>query len=492
LIIVLTSINFPASLNFLQCFTTRNTTNTVIIMISCRARHAVALTAFVAFSICSNKGALASQLRAQRQQHQQQHQHNYHKKQPDHRIVDTQHRRELGSVIIVETNNENTNDFDSGYPNYNSQPTPIDYNELLPQLRSGPHDTDQEIDVKYKPDPSAREELFVSDRVVGGFSVEPRSWYSMLLYQDATGWKFAGCGATLITNCHVITAAHCVENRNFDIEGIYVNAHTPYDGNSNHPFRFNSASRIYVPEEYDDYTNVNDIAVIRMSECVNITEYPPAVPASPQNSNLNSGEMLELYGFGRLGENLGESGDTKQLQMAQLPYIPTEECKTYFGDKIRDGMFCAGYAEGGVDACQGDSGSGLLQKPEYPSTEPYILTGIVSWGVGCSRPGYPGVYAKVSDFFDWIKTNTCNDPELDPSISWCTETSLESALMLRQSECSQGSPCGPCEGECQDDDNCDGDMKCFKRGDTPYELIPGCIGTGVASKFDVVTCFLFQ
>ena len=131
-----------------------------------------------------------------------------------------------------------------------------------------------------------------------------------------------------------------------------------------------------VPQEYDDYTNVNDIAVIRMSQCLNVTEYPPAVLASPYNNNVASGDMLELYGFGRIGENVGQSGDTKQLQMARLPYITNSECKNYFGSKIKYGMFCAGYAQGGVDACQGDSGSGIF-KPPQSSGEPAVLMGVV-------------------------------------------------------------------------------------------------------------------
>lgn len=54
---------------------------------------------------------------------------------------------------------------------------------------------------------------------------------------------------------------------------------------------------------------------------------------------------------------------------------------------------------GRTDACQNDSGGPLvcLDADKQP-----VLVGIVSFGKGCARPNYPGVYSNVASYTEWI------------------------------------------------------------------------------------------
>ena len=58
-------------------------------------------------------------------------------------------------------------------------------------------------------------------------------------------------------------------------------------------------------------------------------------------------------------------------------------------------MICAGITQGGIDTCQGDSGGPMVRKD---ASGAWRQVGIVSWGEGCARPNFAGIYSQVSTF----------------------------------------------------------------------------------------------
>lgn len=53
---------------------------------------------------------------------------------------------------------------------------------------------------------------------------------------------------------------------------------------------------------------------------------------------------------------------------------------------------------------QADSG-GPLMVGSRPAG-PLMVIGVVSTGIGCSRPRLPGIYTRVSDYVSWIMQET--------------------------------------------------------------------------------------
>ena len=86
----------------------------------------------------------------------------------------------------------------------------------------------------------------------------------------------------------------------------------------------------------------------------------------------------------------------------QVPIVSKDECKEVYTDyNLTKNMFCAGYKEGGIDSCGGDSGGPLLCKPKGGR---WTIWGITSFGKGCGKKGYYGIYAKVPNYISWIRS----------------------------------------------------------------------------------------
>lgn len=104
-------------------------------------------------------------------------------------------------------------------------------------------------------------------------------------------------------------------------------------------------------------------------------------------------------------------GASPILMQLQVPIITNKQCKEsykrigQFDDNIQfdDRVVCAGYATGGKDSCNGDSGGPLMLPLENNGTFPFYQIGVVSWGEGCARPNVPGIYTNIQYHAEWIK-----------------------------------------------------------------------------------------
>nr|CAD7397569.1 unnamed protein product [Timema poppensis] len=121
-------------------------------------------------------------------------------------------------------------------------------------------------------------------------------------------------------------------------------------------------------------------------------------PVSVQSSDYR-GKLGMVTGWGRTAQN---GNPARYLRRAGVKIVHEDRCKnTTIGDHIRETMLCA--YEYNTDACQGDSGGPLGYETKTGMVE---QIGVVSWGIGCARPGIPGIYTKLTEYLDWIKVHT--------------------------------------------------------------------------------------
>merc|ERR1719347_2230925 len=144
----------------------------------------------------------------------------------------------------------------------------------------------------------------------------------------------------------------------------------------------------------------NDICLLKLKESLEFTHFIQPINLPEIEQQTEAGTLATITGWGTLTK--GGFSLPNVLHKVEIPVVSDDDCDSAYdsaGYGTIESMICAGLPEGGKDSCQGDSGGPFfLNDPESPT-----LIGIVSWGIGCARAGYPGVYTEVSYFIDWIQ-----------------------------------------------------------------------------------------
>jgi secreted trypsin-like serine protease len=198
-----------------------------------------------------------------------------------------------------------------------------------------------------------------------------------------------GCGGALAAPRVVLTAAHCVgpSGRNTSI-GVVAGVADLGSGQAQ-VARSVSVSRA---PGFRDETHGDDWALVRLDHALDL----PTLPLTP-GAGYDKGTFT-IMGWGQVSE--GNRAQQRKLRWTKVPFVADKSCAAAYDqvgvDLVKDESICAGdVKKGGVDSCQGDSGGPLVRRD---SSGGWVQVGIVSWGAGCARAAYPGVYTQISTF----------------------------------------------------------------------------------------------
>ncbi len=265
--------------------------------------------------------------------------------------------------------------------------------------------------------------------IVGGQDahIEDFPWQVALM-----AGTFQFCGGSIINERWILTAAHCETPVLSHIRAGVTNKTDATTGQDIPVLR-------QIP--HPGYGTLNpsdsDLMLLELASPLDLSG-PKAKAISLMTAQAaagglqNPGVIATISGWG----NLSEGGiDPDILQKANVPIVSNEDAAVgyaanpdYGPGYITANMIAAGFLNiGNVDTCQGDSG-GPMVVPDNTVPLGFRLAGVTSFGEGCARQEYMGIYTRVSQFEGWIMS-TQGQPTPIPTLSEWAQILLALSLM---------------------------------------------------------------
>jgi len=230
-------------------------------------------------------------------------------------------------------------------------------------------------------------------RVVNGHNALPHAWPWQVSLRLNSGYHF--CGGTLIHPLWVVTASHCIDDIiHYSLYKVVAGAHalyglTPYQQTI-------PVARHYLHKDYRGVNN--DIALIKLAAPVRLSAQVNTACLPLHGSRAPTGSRCYITGWGRL---VGGGMPANILQQAMLPVAGDKMCQLRNGHIFAvdsNQMICAGGI--GRGGCHGDSGGPFVCQ----ELGRWVLRGAVSCGDKFCRTNYYSVFARVSNYVNWINS----------------------------------------------------------------------------------------
>uniref|UniRef100_R4G7C9 SP1-Abd-5 n=1 Tax=Abdopus aculeatus TaxID=515833 RepID=R4G7C9_ABDAC len=232
----------------------------------------------------------------------------------------------------------------------------------------------------------------VEEHIVNGIDARYCEFPHAAFLKIAAKPKDYFCGATLISDKHLLTAAHCLEKQISSIE-----AHFGSTNKMNATVIVRVASWLIHPNYTTTPQLRNDIAILTLEKPVPKEKCVQPIEIAKKTDVFLS--LCTVVGWGKTGE---KGHYPKQLQKAIMFRLVHGQCRK-FARTLPDMHLCMGdLTPHGENICNGDSGSGLMckRRPDFK----FVLTGIASFNYNCDEG--LGVFVRVKHFEDFIRKHT--------------------------------------------------------------------------------------
>ncbi len=204
------------------------------------------------------------------------------------------------------------------------------------------------------------------------------------------------CGATILDNYHVLTAAHCIyDDQDAQLFTVVVPQLEDTSLFPNGSIQKVRVSEVYYRTDYSNSINQllrNDIAILKLEASLNLQSSAETV-IPPFDTYLDAANDFVAVGHGDIKTDVD---GTTLLQQVDLTYVDTLNCKAVFGPLVTEKQIC--FNGDGPD-------DGLYGGPVFwKNGSTYEQVGITSFGpTTCGAGiGVTSVFTEIYDYKDWI------------------------------------------------------------------------------------------